>query len=78
MIGLLKIESTEARNGERPRLIRCGEPPLGGRTGRGISIAVIDSGYHPGHPHIEQIAGGVEFNSAGEPSNEAQADRGRG
>jgi hypothetical protein len=70
VIGLLKIESTEARNGERPRLIRCGEPPLGGRTGRGISIAVIDSGYHPGHPHIEQIAGGVEFNTAGEPSND--------
>ncbi|MEX2570098.1 MAG: S8 family serine peptidase [Gemmatimonadota bacterium] len=30
-----------------------------GRTGRGISVAVIDSGIHAGHPHIGGVAGGV-------------------
>lgn len=27
-------------------------PALAGKTGRGISVAVIDSGIHAGHPHI--------------------------
>jgi len=27
-------------------------PPFAGFTGRGVRIAVIDSGAHPGHPHI--------------------------
>lgn len=32
-----------------------------GATGRGVRIAVIDSGVHAGHPHIDpgQVAGGV-------------------
>ncbi|WP_454797966.1 subtilisin-like serine protease QhpE [Novosphingobium lindaniclasticum] len=37
-------------------------PPLfPGRTGRGVRIAVIDSGVHPGHDHIDaaRIAPGV-------------------
>jgi subtilisin family serine protease len=32
---------------------------LSGRTGRGVSIAIVDSGVHPGHPHIGRIAGGI-------------------
>lgn len=35
-------------------------------TGRGVRIAVIDSGYHPGHPHLDPIAGGVAFTTEGE------------
>ena len=38
---------------------------LQGRTGRGIRIAVIDSGIHPDHPHIGRIEAGVAFDAAG-------------
>ncbi|CAN5385680.1 hypothetical protein BH10PSE13_BH10PSE13_11060 [soil metagenome] len=35
--------------------------PFHGRTGRGVRIAVIDSGAHPGHPHIaaDRIGAGI-------------------
>jgi len=35
--------------------------PFAGRTGRGVRIAVIDSGVHPDHPHItaDRIGPGV-------------------
>lgn len=38
---------------------------LAGRTGRGVSIAIVDSGVHPGHPHIRRIAGGVAIDDQG-------------
>jgi hypothetical protein len=31
-----------------------------------MKIAIIDSGIHPGHPHVGQIAGGVQIKRAGE------------
>jgi subtilisin family serine protease len=33
--------------------------PFAGRTGKGVRVAVIDSGVHASHPHIGGIAGGV-------------------
>jgi Subtilase family len=45
------------------RTIKLSELP--GRTGRGIRIAVIDSGIHPNHPHIGSVEGGVAFDDAG-------------
>jgi subtilisin family serine protease len=33
--------------------------PLAGFTGKGIRVAVIDSGVHAAHPHIGGVAGGV-------------------
>lgn len=30
-----------------------------------MKIAIIDSGIHPGHPHVGEIAGGVEVTLAG-------------
>ena len=30
-----------------------------GRTGRGVRVAVIDSGVHVSHPHIHRVSGGV-------------------
>jgi subtilisin family serine protease len=33
--------------------------PFAGRTGRGIRVAVIDSGVNSAHPHIGPISGGV-------------------
>lgn len=35
------------------------EAPFAGRTGRGVRVAVIDSGVHAGHPHVGGVAGGV-------------------
>ena len=39
--------------------------PLWSRTGRGVSIAVIDSGVHPGHPHLGLLTGGIAFTPDG-------------
>jgi subtilisin family serine protease len=33
--------------------------PFPGVTGRGLRVAVIDSGVNPRHPHISSVAGGV-------------------
>lgn len=38
---------------------------LAGRTGRGVRIAVIDSGVHPAHPHVGRLAGAVAFDDDG-------------
>lgn len=38
-----------------------------GRTGRGVRIAVVDSGIHAAHPHIGPVAGGPAFDDRGEP-----------
>jgi len=37
-----------------------------GRSGRGIRIAIVDSGVHAGHPHVGGIAGGTAFGDNGE------------
>jgi hypothetical protein len=38
---------------------------LAGRTGRGVRVAVIDSGVHAGHPHVGGIQGGVAIDREG-------------
>jgi len=38
---------------------------IAGATGRGVRIAVIDSGIHPNHPHIGSVEGGVAFDHGG-------------
>lgn len=45
--------------------VRLRGEPLWSRTGRGVSIAVIDSGAHPGHPHLGPLAGGIAFTPDG-------------
>jgi subtilisin family serine protease len=35
-------------------------------TGRGVRIAIIDSGVHAAHPHVGGIAGGVSIEDEGE------------
>ena len=37
----------------------AGSEPFAGLTGRGVRVAVIDSGVHASHPHIGGVAGGV-------------------
>lgn len=38
---------------------------LQGRTGRGVTVAVVDSGINPGHPHVGGVAAGVGFAADG-------------
>jgi subtilisin family serine protease len=38
---------------------------LAGRTGRGVRVAVIDSGIHASHPHVGGIAAGASFDRLG-------------
>ena len=47
------------------RVRTIAQPALPGRTGRGVRIAVIDSGVHPGHPHLGGIEAGVAIGDAG-------------
>jgi subtilisin family serine protease len=37
------------------------DPPFAGRSGRGVVVAVLDSGIHAEHPHIGGVGGGVSF-----------------
>lgn len=48
-------------------------PPLS--DGRGVRVAVIDSGVNPRHPHIIGIAGGVSVTPEGALDPEAWIDR---
>jgi subtilisin family serine protease len=34
-------------------------------TGRGVRVAIIDSGVHAAHPHVQGVAGGVAIDDAG-------------
>jgi len=40
--------------------------PFAGLTGRGVRVAIIDSGVNPAHPHVAGVAGGVCVNADGE------------
>lgn len=39
--------------------------PFGGVAGRGVRVAVIDSGVSPRHPHIGGVAGGASVGAGG-------------
>jgi len=49
------------------------DPPFAGRTGVGVTIAVLDSGIHAHHPHIGGSVGGV--NLVGERGRDDYVDR---
>ena len=34
-------------------------------TGRGVRVAIVDSGVHASHPHVGQIAGGIAIDDQG-------------
>lgn len=38
---------------------------LAGRSGRGVRVAVVDSGVYAAHPHVGGIAGGVALDAGG-------------
>jgi hypothetical protein len=41
-------------------------PSIRGRSGRGVTVAIIDSGIHEGHPHVGGVAGGIAIEADGE------------
>jgi len=43
--------------------------PFAGLTGRGVRVAIIDSGVNPAHPHVAGVAGGVRISADGESPN---------
>jgi subtilisin family serine protease len=45
-----------------------------GRTGRGVAIAVVDSGIHASHPHVGGISGEAAFDDEGRMAGDV-ADR---
>jgi subtilisin family serine protease len=48
--------------------------PFPGATGRGVRVAVIDSGVNPRHPHISGVAGGVAILNADEIEEDSFLD----
>ena len=42
----------------------------GGAAGRGVTVAVIDSGVNPDHPHVAGVAGGVWIELSGDASGD--------
>jgi subtilisin family serine protease len=44
---------------------RLSSTTLAPATGRGIRIAVVDSGVHADHPHIQGVSGGIGIDAAG-------------
>lgn len=46
--------------------LRVGVAPLAGLTGRGVRVAVVDSGVHSAHPHIGHVVGGIRLLADGQ------------
>lgn len=51
---------------------------LAGATGRGVRVAVIDSGVHAAHPHVRGIAAAVGFDAAGQRLDDGRDRLGHG
>ena len=61
------------RTGDRasgPSHLCIDSPAVRGLQGSGVSVAVIDSGVNPGHPHVGKVAGGVRIALSGETQSD--------
>lgn len=57
----------------------CTDSPRGrDLRGRGVTVAVIDSGVNAGHPHVGAVAGGVRIGLSGEVSGDCVDRLGHG
>ncbi len=53
-------------------------PAVAGRSGAGVTVAVIDSGVHASHPHVGRVAGGVTLGIEGEGADDTLDRLGHG
>ena len=53
----------------RSRRFTLGEPPFAEGEGRGVTVAVVDSGIHGDHPHIGGVSRGVFLGDAAATSD---------
>ena len=51
-------------------MILLSEPPFAAATGRGVSVAVVDSGIASGHPHVGVVSRGVLLGGGGADSED--------
>jgi subtilisin family serine protease len=71
----MKIVESAARPDPTPALrLDLEHALLAGRTGRGVRVAIVDSGISPGHPHVGEVAGGLALGPDGSSSDDF-ADR---
>jgi len=45
------------------------DAPFAGRTGRGVTVALLDSGVHGEHPHVGGVRSGTSFLADSEPTD---------
>jgi subtilisin family serine protease len=45
------------------------DAPFAARTGAGVTVAVLDSGIHSGHPHVGEVRRGINFAGTREPAD---------
>jgi subtilisin family serine protease len=50
----------------RSARLTLADPPFAGRLGRGVTVAVIDSGINAANPHVGHVAGGLWIGPGGE------------
>jgi len=60
------------------REIALSHPRLGSRTGAGVNVAVVDSGIHGSHPHVQGIQGGIGIHPDGRIDADHQDRLGHG
>jgi subtilisin family serine protease len=46
------------------------DPPFDGRTGKGVRVAVVDSGIAPNHPHVGAVAIGINLAGEGQDTSD--------
>jgi hypothetical protein len=52
------------------RLLALDDEPFATRTGKGVRVAVIDSGIAPNHPHVGPVAVGVNLAGGGDDTSD--------
>ena len=57
-----------------PQIETLSSLPFPGRTGRGVRLAVIDSGVNPRHPHIAGVAGGTVIGADAQAAGNSYLD----
>lgn len=60
------------------RRLTLNSAPFAGRTGRGVRVAVVDSGVAAGHPHVGAVTAGVALLATAEDASDYRDRLGHG